>query len=43
MNKLKWLLLLPLFVLFSCVDENETLGIDLVDENDKLTDRKSVV
>ena len=37
MNKLKWLLLLPLFVLFSCVDENETLGIDLVDENDKLT------
>ena len=37
MSKLKWLLLLPLFALFSCVDENETLGIDLIDENDKLT------
>lgn len=37
MSKLKWLLLLPLFALFSCVDENETLGIDLIDENDELT------
>ncbi len=37
MSKLKWLLLLPLFALFSCVDENEALGIDLIDENDELT------
>mgnify|MGYP003454930111 FL=1 len=37
MSRLKWLLLLPLFALFSCVDENETLGIDLIDENDKLS------
>ena len=36
MNKLKLLLLLPFLALMSCVDENEFLGIDLVDENDKL-------
>jgi hypothetical protein len=36
MNKLKILLLLPLFLFASCVDEEDTLGIDLVDENDKL-------
>jgi hypothetical protein len=37
MNKLKILLLLPFLVFISCVDEDETLGIDLIDENDKLS------
>lgn len=36
MKKIKFLLFLPLLALFSCVDEEETLGIDLVDDNDKL-------
>ena len=32
-----WLLLLCLpFAFASCVDEDETLGLDLIDENDKL-------
>ena len=37
MSKLKLLLLLPFLAFISCVNEDETLGIDLVEDSDRLS------